>query len=63
MTFIPSLSVSLIALGVLALLAGTDWYVSGFSLQPSPTRRPGEDHTTDFGERNADEAAEFKNVA
>ncbi len=63
MTSIPSFSVSLISLGVLALLALANWYVSGFSLDPGPNRRPGEDHKGDFGERNADEADEFKKVA
>ncbi len=62
MTLIPSLSVSLMALGVLALLALANWYVSGFSLEPGPNWR-GEDHKGDFGERNADEADEFKRVA
>lgn len=63
MTFIPPFSVSLIAFGALALLALANWYVSGFSLAPRPTHRPGEDHKGGFGERNADEADEFKKVA
>ncbi len=63
MTFIPSLSASLIAFSVLALLALANWYVSGFSLEPRSTHGPGEDRKGDFGECNADEADEFKRVA
>ncbi len=64
MTFMPSFSVSLIALGALALLALANWYVSGFSVESGPSQRPGEDRVDDFRGRNADDKADgFKKVA
>lgn len=62
MTFVPSFSVSLIAFGVLALLAVANWYVSGFFLESGPAHRPGENRK-DFGQRHADQADELKKVA
>ncbi len=43
MTFIPSLAISLTALGIIALLVVVDWFVSGFSVGV-PTNHPGEPH-------------------
>ncbi len=64
MTFMPSLPISLIALGALALLTLANWYVSGFSVERGPSQRPGEDRADDFRRCSADgEADEFKKVA
>jgi len=63
MTLIPSFSVSLIALGVLALLALADWFVSGFSVGV-PNHDPGEARPDDFRKRHAHgEPNEFREVA
>ena len=64
MTVMPSFSVWLIGLSALALLTIVNWYVSGFSVKPVPSQRPGEDREDNFRGRNANgEAGEFKKVA
>ena len=61
--FMPTLAVSMIALGVLALLAIVDWFVSGFSVAV-PNHEPGEERHDDVRNRNADcEPDEFRAVA
>lgn len=64
MTFIPSLSILLIAFGALAFLAIANWYVSGFSVEPGPRQRPGADRVDDSRRGHAEgEGAQFKRVA
>jgi hypothetical protein len=61
--FMPTLAVSLTAVGALALLAIVDWFVSGFWVAV-PYHRPGEERPDDVRNRNADgEPDEFKAVA
>ena len=61
--FMPTLAVSLTAVGALALLAIVDWFVSGFSVAV-PNHQPGEERPDDVRNRNADgEPDEFKAVA
>jgi hypothetical protein len=63
MTFMPSLPISLIALGALALLALANWYVSGLSVERAPSQRPGVDRVDDFRGSAEGEADQFKQVA
>lgn len=63
MMFMPTLAVSLISLGALALLVIVDWFVSGFSVAV-PNYKPGEERPEDVRNRNADgEPDQFKAVA
>lgn len=64
MTFIPSISILLLAFGALAFLAIANWYVSGFSVERVPRQRPGLDRVDDSHRDSAEgEAAQFKQVA
>lgn len=64
MTFIPSLSILLLAFGALAFLAIANWYVSGLSVEHGPRQRPGLDRADDSHRNSAEsEAAQFKQVA
>jgi hypothetical protein len=64
MTLLPSLPISLIALGALGLLALANWYVSGFAVERGLGQKPGEDRVNDFRRLGEDNHGDgFKKVA